>query len=543
MELILVVVGAIVLTAVAQRRGLQPALVIVVVGLAVSFTPGFPGIELGSRVLLSVVVPPLLYSAALDFSFPTFLRNIRPILGLGVGLIAITALAVAGVASWVVPTMGFATAVMLGAVVAPPDAVSAVAVGRKLGMPRRVTAILKGESLVNDAAALALFTVALTHAAGDRPFIGNPLLLFGYGAVIGPLIGVALGYTTLWIRRRLAHPGLETIQGLVVPYAAYLCADRVHASAVLAVVAAGFVVGQGSLRAGYLTRLQERYVWNSVDVLLEAFVFAYIGLQLRFVVQDMRAAHDSPKQVVAVSAAVLLTVLVVRPVWVFLMFRSGPRSADGESKTSRVLPAWGRPLPRGALTWREKVMVSWTGMRGVVTLAAASAIPQHNIAGEHFAHRSTSQVVAFVVTVGTLLLQGSTLPLLIRRLRPGYERETTDAAAATAKAEQLAGDVAVEVLDQFEHDPPPDLDTAAVTDIRRTIAGRVHDADTTPSPDLDAKHAALASSLYRQVLASQRVALITQRDAGTLDDEIVRAMLERLDLEEAAVTARLNSRF
>src|SRR6476469_5720091 len=153
MELILVVVGAILVTAIAHRRGLEPALIIVVVGIAVSFLPGFEAPELDSHILLSVVLPPLLYSAALDFSFPTFLRNIRPILGLGVGLVVVTAFAVAGIASWLVPSLTFATALILGAVVAPPDAVTAVAVGRKLGLPRKVMAILTGESLVNDAAA------------------------------------------------------------------------------------------------------------------------------------------------------------------------------------------------------------------------------------------------------------------------------------------------------------------------------------------------------------------------------------------------------
>ena len=164
MELILVVVGAILVTAIAHRRGLEPALIIVVVGIAVSFLPGFEAPELDSHILLSVVLPPLLYSAALDFSFPTFLRNIKPILGLGVGLVVVTAFVVAGVSSWMAAVpLTFGTALVLGAIVAPPDAVTAVAVGRKLGLPKRVMAILTGESLINDAAALALFSVAVVR--------------------------------------------------------------------------------------------------------------------------------------------------------------------------------------------------------------------------------------------------------------------------------------------------------------------------------------------------------------------------------------------
>ena len=442
MELILVVVGAIVVTAIAHRRGLEPALVLVVVGFAASFAPEFEGIELESEVLLSVVLPPLLYSAALDFSFPTFLRNIRPILGLGVGLVVITAVAVAGVASWLVPSLTFGTALILGAVVAPPDAVTAVAVGRRLGLPKKVMAILTGESLVNDAAALSLFSIAVAQVAGSRAFIENPVLLFSYSAVLGPLVGASLGYITLWIRRRLAHPGLETIQGLVVPFAAFISAEHLHASGVLAVVVAGFVVGHGSLEAGYQTRLQERYVWNSVDVMLEAFVFAYIGLQLRFVLEDLRHAHESLVEVALASGVVLLVVLAIRPACVFVMFGRGVLSRKVETKFSMPAPVagargalgvrkraksgrWSALVDRRSLTWQENVVVSWTGMRGVVTLAAASGIPLMTVDGDPFPERATIQAIAFVVSVGTLLLQGLTLPPLIRWLGRRSRRTAT----------------------------------------------------------------------------------------------------------------------
>ena len=491
MELILVVVGAIVVTAIAHRRGLEPALVLVVVGFVVSFTPGFEGIELESEVLLSVVLPPLLYSAALDFSFPTFLRNIRPILGLGIGLVVVTAFTVAAVTPLLVPTLTFGTALVLGAVVAPPDAVTAVAVGRKLGLPRKVMAILTGESLVNDAAALSLFSIAVAQIAGTEAYIENPLLLFGYSAVLGPLVGAALGYITLWIRRRLAHPGLETIQGLVVPFAAFISAEHFHASGVLAVVVAGFVVGHGSIESGYQTRLQERYVWNSVDMLLEAFVFAYIGLQLRFVLEELHEAHESLTEVALASLVVLVIVLVIRPACVFLMFGRGVLSRKVENRLSVPVPALGsrrRGRPRRlraladdrSLTWQENVVVSWTGMRGVVTLAAASGIPLTTIGGTPFPERATIQAIAFAVSVGTLLLQGLTLPLLIRWLRSSFEHDYVADAAETAKAEQIVHVAADEVLEEFAENPPQGLDAATLTNIRLTIAtafaGRRRDA-------------------------------------------------------------------
>ena len=227
-------------------------------------------------------------------------------------------------------------------------------------------------------------------------------------------VGAALGYITLWIRRRLAHPGLETIQGLVVPFAAFISAEHLHASGVLAVVVAGFVVGHGSLDAGYQTRLQERYVWNSVDVMLEAFVFAYIGLQLRFVLEDLREAHESLTEVALASGVVLVVVLLIRPAWVFLMFGRGLLSRHVETRLSVPVPVvgargalgarkrnggkWPALTDRRLLTWQENVVVSWTGMRGVVTLAAASGIPLMTVArpavpgaGDDSGHRVRGQ--------------------------------------------------------------------------------------------------------------------------------------------------------
>ena len=559
MELILVVVGAIVVTAIAHRRGLEPALVLVVVGFVVSFAPEFEGVELESEVLLSVVLPPLLYSAALDFSFPTFLRNIRPILGLGVGLVVVTAFAVAGIASWLVPSLTFATALILGAVVAPPDAVTAVAVGRKLGLPKKVMAILTGESLVNDAAALSLFSIAVAQVAGSKAFISNPLLLFIYSATLGPAVGAALGYITLWIRRRLAHPGLETIQGLVVPFAAFISAEHLHASGVLAVVVAGFVVGHGSLEAGYQTRLQERYVWNSVDIMLEAFVFAYIGLQLRFILEDLREAHESLTEVALASGVVLAVVLLIRPAWVFLMFGRGLLSRHVATRLSVLVPVvgargalgtrkpnrgkWSAVIDRRLLTWQESVVVSWTGMRGVVTLAAASGIPLMTTAGQPFPERATIQAIAFAVSVGTLLLQGWTLPLLIRWLGPSFEADRAWDGAETRKAEQIVHSAADDVLARFAADPPAGLDAATLANIRLTIARHSQDADEMPDPESHTLRAEVFSHLYREVLSAQRVALIAERDAGRIEDEAARAMLERLDLQEAGVSSRLESRF
>ncbi|MGV9673389.1 cation:proton antiporter [Gordonia sp. NPDC003504] len=560
--LILVLVGAVIITAVADRRGMQPALIIVVVALAVSFIPGMPHVELESEVLLTVVLPPLLYSAALGFSVPSFVRNIKPILGLGVAMVVVTAFAVGAIASLLIPEFTFILALLLGAIVAPPDAVTAVAIGRKLGLPKRLMAILTGESLVNDAAALSLFAIAISQIASTHAFIENPLLLFGYNAILGPIVGAVLGYVTLWIRRHLRNPALETVQGFVVPFAAFLAAEHLHASGVLAVVIAGFVVGSGSVHAGYQTRLQERYVWNSVDVLLEAFVFAYIGLQMRWIVEDLREARESLLQIAIASILVLAVVLVIRPLCVFAMFGRGVvsrrlesaadvqvpsnprRAAAGKVKRDNdsALQRFRRRIDNRPLTWQESTVVAWTGMRGVVTLAAASGIPLTIADGGEFPERSAIQAIAFVVAVGTILIQGPTLPWLINRLHLHNDDEERYDIEQTARAEAIVHAAADGVIADFVTNPPPGLDAATVAFIEETVARQSRDAEEMPDPEAHTARTDAFAALYRTVLAAQRDALVADRDRGLVEDEAVRAMLERLDLQEAGLTARLESR-
>ena len=242
--LLLLIVAAIVVAGLSKRYGFQVPLVLVTVGAAVSFVPGVPPLVIDPDLILGVVLPPLLYSAALDFSFTTFRRNIWPILRLGIGMVVVTAAAVGVFANWLVPELTLGAALVLGAVVAPPDAVAAVAVGRKLGLPERMMAILKGESLVNDASALTLFTLAVAAVTGRRIAIDSPIAFFAYEIAGGVLVGCALALLVRMVRARITDPALETVLGLLLPFTAYLAAEEIHASGVLAVVAAGFAMGR-----------------------------------------------------------------------------------------------------------------------------------------------------------------------------------------------------------------------------------------------------------------------------------------------------------
>jgi monovalent cation/hydrogen antiporter len=477
--LLIVVIGSVVITAVASRKGVQAGLVIVVVAAAASFIPGLNRLEVEPEIILALVMPPLLYSAALNFSFFSFLRNLRPIVGLGLGLVLVTAAAVTGLTMLLLPGIGVAGALVLAATVSPPDTVTTVTHGHELGLTRKVVAILTGESLVNDATALAIFSFAVATAAGTSTFIKNPFWLGAYGIGVGLVIGLLLGSVATFVRSRLANATLETTVNLLVPFAAYLIAEQLHASGVLAVVFAGFSVSvatvysdaRRSSRSVYRTRLQERQLWPVIDTLLEAFVFAYIGLQLRFVIEDLIASGDGIASTIVLGLLVLLVVIVVRVGYVFIVFTrtalevrlrqkrldSDPRfrAAVTKSEARRRLlnarqterqrdrgrergPVRGERQPPVVLAWKERMLVSWTGMRGIVTLAAAAAIPLTTATGADFPGREKIQFVAFIVAIGTLVIQGFTLPLLSRRLAINTEIEDADEAAAIDRALAVA---------------------------------------------------------------------------------------------------------
>jgi len=554
LQLLLVIVGAIAVTALARHKAAQPALVITVVGLAASFIPGIPRLELDTDVVLGVVLPPLLYSAALNFSVIAFFRKLGPILVLGVGLVVATTFAIGAVGAWVVPGLTGGAAIVLGAVVAPPDAVSAVAIGRELGLRRRVLSVLAGESLVNDAAALTLFSVAVASVAGDHTFIDSPILLFLYSSFAGIAAGLAIGAVSLLIRRVLNDAALETVLGLVIPFAAYMLAEELEASGVLAVVTAGFLVGQLSVRFGYETRLQERQVWGAVDVLLEAFVFAYMGLQLRFVIEDLGDAGASATTVFGAGALVLLAVIAIRPVVLFLTLGAGlvvedrpddpgivraqrrfaEMNARAVARGRRPRPPHHMPEP---LTLREAVVVSWTGMRGVVTVAAAAGVPA-TIPG-----RPEIQAIAYLVAVGTLLIQGATLPWLIRRLGVQDPAEAQRAQEQRRTAELVVRRAAGDVYRRFAADPPPGVDPKFVEAASQRFERRREEASEAASdPRADGAAGQALSDLAREVMAAQRAALVAAIRTGEVDDEAARELLDEVDLQEAAIASRFRPR-
>ncbi|WP_032390779.1 Na+/H+ antiporter [Rhodococcoides fascians] len=534
--LLLVVIFAIAVAGFAKRLDLQVPLVLVTVGSIASFVPGVPHISLSPQLILGVVLPPLLYSAALNYSFVSFRRNIGQILRLGLVMVVVTTVAVGYFANLLVPELTLGAALVLGAVVAPPDAVSAIAVGRKLGLPARMMAILTGESLVNDAAALTLFTLTVASVTGSRIELGSPVLFFLYEIVGGVLVGFVLSRIVRFVRNRIADSALETVLGLVLPFAAYLAAEEIHASGVLAVVTAGFVLGRVTADVSASTRVQERQVWPTVDLLLEAFVFAYMGLQLKFVISEVQREGLPVHHIFGYALLVLLAVIAVRPAWIFLN--------SGRNWLFRTV--FRREGITDGLTWQQNLVLSWAGMRGVVTLAAAAGVPFTTVLGDEFPGRAVIQAVAFVVAVGTLLLQGLTLPLLIRRLDVAdpLEQQRNDNQRLLSQA--IARTAAETYLERAAKDGISGVDSDRVAEViarvRRSVRARMDADETEDREKRIAAAGALFDTLRHNVLVAQRAALIAARDSGELDDEALRAVLNGLDVEEIAAEARIERR-
>jgi len=537
--ILLVVIAAIAVTGLANRGNLQAPLVLVTIGSIASFVPGVPHLELHPHVILGVVLPPLLYSASLRFSVATFRRHLGPILRLGIFMVLVTAFVVAFVADSMIPELTLGVALVLGAVVAPTDAVSAVAVGQKLGLPRRVIAILTGEGLVNDATALTLFAVAISAVVGSRGLVDQPVVFFLYEVAGGVGVGLLLAVIVHWVRGRMYDSPLETAAGLVLPFAAYLAAEEIGASGVLAVVTAGLYMGHRATDVSVGTRIQERSVWESVDVLLEMFVFAYMGMQLKFVVDGVRGHGIDLVDAAVYAVVVLAVVMAIRPVWVLLHWaRRGVMRRMG----------W-RRAGYDHLNVREHIVVSWAGMRGVVTLAAAGGVPFVLANGDPFPGREIIQALAFVVAVGTLLIQGATMPLLIRRLDVSDPYERIRAEEQLALARRISRKAGEDTMRTLAENPPDGVDGTVVATtlerVHRSMQSRLDAQRAEDTGELDPaaiRAGILFDDFRRATLRAQRDALIAARDAGDLDDETLRGVLESLDTEEAAVEERVNRR-
>ncbi|MDR1442691.1 MAG: sodium:proton antiporter [Bifidobacteriaceae bacterium] len=568
-----VLLAAVLVAAFARRVGWNSPLVILGVGLVASFLPGLVRVEVPSELILGIVLPPLLYSAALSSSYQDFRAAIQPIARLGVGLVIVTTLAVGATAYLMDPMLSLPAALLLGAVVAPPDAVAASAVGRRLGLPRRVMTLLGGESLINDATSLTLYRLTLAAVYTTGASLAQGVVVFTLAVAVGVAVGLALAYLAQIARSGLRDPTVDTVIGLMLPFVSYWIAEEYQGSGVLAVVAAGFFIGQAAPRTTVATRLHEEPIWASVDLMLESFTFALIGLQLRWVIQDVHESDQSLGSAIVLSLVVLVVALVVRPIYIYateLLVRSKWLSRRRDA------------TPYKPLTGRELLVTSWAGMRGVVTLAAATAIP-FSAAGQPFAERATIQLAAYTVAIGTLLIQGLSLPTLIKALKITSDDERQEDDTSEARVRLLATraasavvrgqvDAWSAVLGQTEAERIATWaaqgllarETAAAT-LMHPDAG-VTDADLLTMNEADppsvieearevldpsgpqglsreemrqraAELTARIAELRTQMVRAQRSVVVAERNAGRLNETVMRRIIRELDLEEEAMEA------
>ncbi|HEV7205702.1 MAG TPA: Na+/H+ antiporter [Jatrophihabitans sp.] len=491
----------------ARRLGWSEPLVLVAVGVGLSFVPNFLEIELTPDLVLIGLLPPLLYAAAIRTSLIDFRANRRAILLLSVGLVAFSTVAVGLVSWWVVPGASLAAGFALGAVVAPPDAVAATTVARRVGMPRRIVSILEGESLVNDATALVALNTAIAAITASVT-VAHVAWSFVVAAGGGVVVGLAAAFVLAQIRKRINDSVLDTTLSFAAPYVAFLPAEEIHASGVLAVVVCGLLLGHKApilQTAG--SRIAENINWRTVQFLLENAVFLLIGLQLRRLLSSVADEHLAVARVAWPCLVVLAVTILARVVWMIAVV--------GTMKALR-LQVW---------SWQVSTVVSWAGMRGVVTLAAVFLLPVETPA------RALLALAAFTVVAGTLLVQGLTLPWLVRRLN----LPAPDAAEDALQSAGLVTDAAkagLAVLEEIrtESDPEEVLEQLRERANRRSNQiweqlGRSQDELEPP--------AAAYRRLRLQMLSAERGSILEARGRGVYDDEVLRSALTAIDLEES----------
>lgn len=513
--IILLLIAVLALTTVARKLAISYPILLVIGGLALSFIPGLPTVRLDPDLIFLVFLPPLLWAAAYFTSWRDFRANVRPIILLAVGLVIATAAAVASVVHAVLPGLGWAGAIVLGAIVSPPDAVSATAVMKQLYLPRRVVTILEGESLVNDATALVLYRAALVAATSGTFELSHTVMDFFLAASMGIAVGVVVGIVCCRVLRLTGDSFSEIAITLLAPYIAWVLAEQAHASSVLACVTGGLYIRQHfSAIVAPITRIQARAVWELLVFIVNGVIFILIGLQLG----PLREAIP-PSQLISLTVngiLISMTAIAVRLVWVPVAAWL-PRFISSSLRTRDPMPSW-----------PNLFILGWTGMRGVVSLAAALALPLTTAAGTPFPFRAEIILIAFMVILVTLVLQGLSLPLWVRLLSLNEDRSIE---YEERLARDRAATAALALLDTVtgENWPVPDH----VEQLRVHYGRRLQRNTDVEASNMECTKIVTEAfrRLRHETLTAERLAVITLRNDGVISDEILHRLEYELDVE------------
>jgi Na+/H+ antiporter len=503
--------------ALACRLRTPYPIVLVIAGLLLGFVPGIPRIILDPDVVFFVVLPPLLYSAAWRVPWREFSYNLVSIFSLAFGLVTFTVLGVAEMAQRFLPGFDWRMGFALGAVVAPTDAIAATSIARRIGLPQRIVDILEGESLVNDASALLALEFGIAMLVrGQPPTVASGLLRLVYLAAAGLAVGLLIGVVVNWIEHRIDDAPIEIALSILTPYAAYLAADSIRASGVLAVVACGLYLSHRS--SGFFSpgvRLQAYAVWDSLTFILNGLVFIFIGLQLPYVLQGTR--DHSLRELLMYGVFFSAFLILLRLIWMF------PGARLSYFIRRRVLHQRERLPPA-----RQIFIVGWTGMRGVISLAAAIALPHTLAPGEPFAQRQLIIFLAFSVILVTLVLQGLTLPPLIRALGlAGATSRNTE----EEEARRMILETALSRLDEVRESERADF-AKVFDDLELHYRDRLAILTEEEADVRSARHRRFVE-LSRELLHVERRTAIRLRNEGRINDELLRQIERELDLAEA----------
>jgi Na+/H+ antiporter len=510
----------------ARRVNVAPAILLLLTGIALAFVPGMPSLELPPELVLLVVLPPLIYSASVAMSWREFKYNLRPIILLAVGCVIFTACAVAAATHYLIG-LPWGIGFLLGAIVAPPDAVAPLAIVRKLGMPRRILVVLEGEGLANDATALILYRFAV--AAISTGMFSLPQATGAFVAIVAGemLFGAAVGWLSLRARRGARDPQIEITLSLITPYVAFWIPQHFGGSGVIATVACGLYISwNGPLLISSATRLQGIFFWNLVIYLIEGLLFLLMGFQLRSLFEKSKIF--SLEDILFAIALVAVIVIVARFVWVY--------PATYLPRLSRRVRARDPSPP-----WQRVFAIAFTGVRGAVSLAAALALPLTLPNGEGFPYRDLILFVSFGVIFITLVGLGLGLPTLIQWLglaQAGHvEHLAEQESEITARREALAAALAaLEVM--ADERRLPDEVVKLLRARHATRAGQLPDSLDPGGSDISATGAELTREL---ILAERKLIHALLRD-GRITDEVRRRIERDLDLEEASLANREDRR-
>jgi CPA1 family monovalent cation:H+ antiporter len=500
------------LASAARAVDIPYPIVLVAGGLVLGFVPGLPEVALDPELVLVIFLPPLLYSAAFFANLHDLKRDMRSISTLAIGLVLATMCTVAVTAHTLIDNLPWAAAFALGAIVAPTDPVAATTVARRLAVPRRIVSVIEGESLLNDGTALVAYRVAVTAAVGGGFSLTEAGRKFVLGALAGIAIGLAAAALISEIRRRLDDVPVEITISLLSGYAGYLPAEAIGASGVLAAVTVGIVLGWRAPRISTASmRIQGTAVWETLIFLLNALLFVLIGLQLPLILEGL--SGRSAWALLGQAAAVSLVVILTRIVWLNTM-----------PYLIRAIDR--RPQQRARrLGWRARMIAAWSGMRGAVSLAAALALPSD------FPQRDVVLLLTFAVIFTTLVLQGLTLPALIRRLavRDDGQEEREDLLGRRAAVEVALATIDDLAARDWTREDTADRMRRAYEYRRRRLASLAGE----PEDDENYEHRSRKyQKMIRTVLDAQRDELVRLRNAGTISNEVMHRLERELDLED-----------